>query len=81
MTSQVSSHEPQTSTSSYLLVPGAAGIGEAAVKAMVGHQDLVTHSSVSVRLRLPQEGEHLCVTDMHEPQQKDLFYSAPGWRE
>lgn len=73
MTYQVSSHEPQTSTSSYLLVPGAARIGKAAVKAMAGHQDLVTHSSVSAKLRLSQEGERLCVTDVHEPQQKDLL--------
>lgn len=79
--SQVSSYKSQISASSHLLPPAAAGIGEAAVEAMAGHQDLVTCSPVSAKLRPSQEGQQVCVTAMHGTQQKDLLsLRVPGWR-
>lgn len=42
-------------------------------EAVAGHQDVVTRSPVSAKLRPSQEGEQLCGTAMHEPQQKDLL--------
>jgi len=63
----------RASASSHLLPPAAAEIGEAAVEAVAGHQDLVTCSPVPAKLRPAQEGEQLCVTAMHEPQLKTCY--------